>query len=304
MSSNAIRIGLMADIHLEFEAMPRQAANKHQTQYGPEIEQLRSADLVLIAGDTASHPNNVARYVENLASELGSVPIAFIIGNHEAYGGVDLLRIFAFLRDRFANHPSVHFLEAADPACSASVKLTIKGRQLLVLGSCLWTDFNLFGKSSATLAKEYCRALINDFRGYCKISEGQHLQTSDTANLHSAALGRMTKIAASNLARKRRSQVKAELLILSHMAPSMRSISENFKNDLTSAYFASDLEAWIAKYQPSLWVHGHTHIPCNYTIGNTRIFCHPRGYFGREPGANVYKPRLIDLHFDGHKVQP
>jgi hypothetical protein len=75
---------------------------------------------------------------------LGSVPIAFIIGNHEAYGGVDLLRIFAFLRDRFANHPSVHFLEAADPACSASVKLTIKGRQLLVLGSCLWTDFNLF----------------------------------------------------------------------------------------------------------------------------------------------------------------
>lgn len=34
----------------------------------------------------------------------------------------------------------------------------------------------------------------------------------------------------------------------------------------------------IEKYQPTLWIHGHTHEKADYMIGNTRIVSNPRGY--------------------------
>jgi Icc-related predicted phosphoesterase len=34
----------------------------------------------------------------------------------------------------------------------------------------------------------------------------------------------------------------------------------------------------IAQVQPKLWVHGHTHIPCDWKAGETRVLCNPFGY--------------------------
>ena len=42
--------------------------------------------------------------------------------------------------------------------------------------------------------------------------------------------------------------------------------------------FASNLEDVIKTYRPELWIHGHTHVACDYEIHGTRVVCNPRGY--------------------------
>jgi predicted phosphodiesterase len=27
-----------------------------------------------------------------------------------------------------------------------------------------------------------------------------------------------------------------------------------------------------------VWIHGHTHTPCQYVVGDTRVICNPIGY--------------------------
>jgi Icc-related predicted phosphoesterase len=71
--------------------------------------------------------------------------------------------------------------------------------------------------------------------------------------------------------------------VVSHHAPSIKSIPEKYRNDLVSAGYASDLENFIRKTKPDLWIHGHIHEAIDYTIGDTRVICNPKGY----PGENA-----------------
>jgi len=55
-------------------------------------------------------------------------------------------------------------------------------------------------------------------------------------------------------------------------------------------FFLCEVEDVIARGQPSLWVHGHTHASCDNRMGRTRVVCNPAGYH-RE---NVdFQPQLV-----------
>jgi len=62
-------------------------------------------------------------------------------------------------------------------------------------------------------------------------------------------------------------------------------------SDLHTA-FANRLEGIIEKYQPDLWIHGHTHVACDYEIYGTRVMCNPRGY-PSESSAEGFAPGLV-----------
>ena len=66
--------------------------------------------------------------------------------------------------------------------------------------------------------------------------------------------------------------------MVTHHAPSIRSIADRYKSDPVSAAFASNMDDFILEHQPRLWIHGHTHESFDYEIGKTRVVCNPRGY--------------------------
>ena len=68
---------------------------------------------------------------------------------------------------------------------------------------------------------------------------------------------------------------------ITHFAPSLRSVAPQFAGSPVNACFVSDLDAHILRWQPALWLHGHTHDSFDYRIGSTRIVCNPRGYARR-----------------------
>jgi predicted phosphodiesterase len=60
------------------------------------------------------------------------------------------------------------------------------------------------------------------------------------------------------------------------MAPSMQSVADEYKQQPSSAAYASRLDSLVE--QADLWVHGHMHEPFDYRIGKCRVVCNPCGY--------------------------
>ena len=65
-------------------------------------------------------------------------------------------------------------------------------------------------------------------------------------------------------------------VVVTHTAPSLKSIATRYQTDLLTAAFASNLDHLAD--QTSLWVHGRTHVGCDYEHGGCRVINNPRGY--------------------------
>jgi predicted phosphodiesterase len=86
-------------------------------------------------------------------------------------------------------------------------------------------------------------------------------------------------------------------IIVSHHAPTMRSVHERYMSDPHNVCFANNLEKQILnmKKPPKLWIHGHTHHDFDYMIGDTRVICHPRGYKNERDDYWRYAPKIVEI---------
>ena len=86
-------------------------------------------------------------------------------------------------------------------------------------------------------------------------------------------------------------------IIVSHHAPTRKSIHPRYETNPYNTSFANDLEEEIlAMYKPpKLWIHGHTHDSFDYMVGETRVICHPRGYKGERDDYANYKPLIVEI---------
>ena len=150
------------------------------------------------------------------------------------------------------------------------------------LGSTLWTDFRLYGEGEAWSYRRTARALIEDF---ASIRNGERLFTpEDSVELHEASKAWLV----SELQKR----FDGRTVVVTHHLPAAPSIASCYRNDPMNPAFASRLEGIIEKYQPKLWVHGHTHVSCDYEIFDTRVVCNPRGY-PSESFARGFSPGLV-----------
>ncbi len=58
-------------------------------------------------------------------------------------------------------------------------------------------------------------------------------------------------------------------------------------------FFRCDMVDLIRANKPRLWLHGHTHTPCDYDFHATRVICNPRGYPGER--SDTYAPLEIEV---------
>lgn len=92
-------------------------------------------------------------------------------------------------------------------------------------------------------------------------------------------------------------ELKTPTVVVTHFAPSYMSVGESFKGYASNCYFVSDLDNLLEQYPVKYWIHGHTHTPHLYQVGETKVVCNPHGYIhldGRnETCAENFNPSLL-----------
>lgn len=234
-----MRLNILSDLHLS---------------RGPIELPDNDADLVVLAGDIA-RPREAMAW----AARLGK-PVLYVAGNHEFYGGsirgtIDELR-------RCSAGTRIHVLDDEE--------ILIEGVRFL--GSTLWTDFMLLGDGEARLAAmAEARRGMRDF-SVIRASQapGATFTPADSAALFAAH--------AAWLEGKLCEPFAGPTVVITHHAPSRKSIHPRFEGSLLNACFVSDAGRLVDGSRASLWIHGHTHDSFDYRLNGTRVVCNPRGY--------------------------
>lgn len=91
--------------------------------------------------------------------------------------------------------------------------------------------------------------------------------------------------------RRFREMVEPGDIVVTHMAPSTRSVHPRYRMSSLNDFFLAPMDTFIYDHKPALWIHGHMHNPVDYTcrVSNTRVVSNPVGY-PNEPGLD--EPRL------------
>lgn len=82
-------------------------------------------------------------------------------------------------------------------------------------------------------------------------------------------------------------------VVITHHAPSYRSVHPRYAGHPSNHFFANDLDELILALAPSYWIHGHLHTGCDYKLGHTRVLCNPFGYPYETNTLNSFNSHLI-----------
>ena len=84
-------------------------------------------------------------------------------------------------------------------------------------------------------------------------------------------------------------------VVITHHMPSHLSVAEIYEDNPLTRYFLCAVDDVILDLQPKLWVHGHTHVPCDYRLGDTRVVCNPKGYPEERGLDRPYGPVTVEI---------
>jgi Icc-related predicted phosphoesterase len=85
-------------------------------------------------------------------------------------------------------------------------------------------------------------------------------------------------------------------VVITHHAPSERSVDPRFEGSPLNACFASHLDRLLHQDLACTWIHGHVHHSLDYRADGTRVVCNPRGY--ARDGCNENPDFDIDFVVD------
>lgn len=273
-----MKICHMSDLHLEFE----NEASGGLLSQPPAVE----ADLVLLAGDI----NVKGRGPAWAAKAFPGTPVVMIGGNHETYkdslyAAIAKNRRAAEAQGTLADGSRhVTFLER-----EAFQWTSPAGERVRVLGATLWTDFALFGPELVAGCQAAARRDMNDF-AIVKI-----LERGETKRFDPVDARRIFQMSVDFLEEQLDTPFDGSTVVMTHHAPSKRSVPEIYAEDRLSAAYASDLERLIEAHQPALWVHGHIHTSQDYRLGETRVLCNPRGYWPNDLNAGFVWGKTVEI---------
>jgi predicted phosphodiesterase len=234
-----MKIGVVSDLHLS---------------RGPQAPPVNDCAVYVLAGDIG-RPDDAIAWARQLDR-----PVLYVPGNHEFYGR-SLSSTRAELR-RLAAGSGVHVLDN-DECCIGGVRF---------LGSTLWSDFLLDGTGPPReLAVREALAKMHDFRRIFLDEEQQAVFTP----LDAEALFRRN---AAWLQDRLQRSWPGPTVVITHHAPSARSIEPRFAGSPLNACFASHLDHLLGSDKAALWIHGHMHHSVDYEVRGTRVVCNPRGY--------------------------
>lgn len=225
---------------------------EHQNDYGDKMIEgfdPSGVDVLVLAGDigTLGNYHRLVSIFKRFTQKYKNV--IYVHGNHEYYGtNVKNAEVNSVALGRL--FPNLHILRVGD-------NVTIEGQRFL--GGTLW-----FKDDPSNL---FYRGLLSDFQTIDDFDPWVYRESERMINNLEVDLASTD-------------------VVVSHHMPSPLCTHPKFKGSVINRFFVNDVSDLIARKQPKLWIHGHTHERVDTIIGNTRIIANPRGY----PNERVETP--------------
>jgi Icc-related predicted phosphoesterase len=221
-------------------------------EFAPYKFQQTDADIVILAGDIHLGDKGFKWASENIKDK----EVIYVLGNHEFYREATP-KLINKLRDK-SKGTNIHVLE--------NDSISIDGVRFF--GCTLWTDFRLLNTMDISLAM--AGQWMNDYKKIRVSPTYKKCRPSYTVVWHNRSKNWLFK--------KIQKYKESKIVVVTHHAPSIRSIPEKDRNDPLRAAYASNMDGVITSSKVILWIHGHIHTAFDYHIGETRIICNPLGY--------------------------
>jgi len=245
-----MKLLILSDLHLEFSSLDIDTAG---------------IDVIVLAGDI----HLGTRGIPWIEAQSHGLPVIYVPGNHEFYRG-EHSRVLRDLRAACTATSNIHLLDMD--------KITIGDVEFL--GATLWTDFALYRgtEQSVLSAESYAARGMTDFTGAIRFEMRgvfRKLRPRDTIQMHIAARQWLSNELMVPTQRKR--------VVVTHHAPSVRSVAPQYQADPLTPAFASHVDKVVEL--ANLWIHGHMHGSFDYVVAECRVVCNPRGYAPKERSA-------------------
>jgi Icc-related predicted phosphoesterase len=233
------------------------------------------ADVALVAGDIGE---GLVETVEWLSEAIRPhMRVVLVAGNHEFYRR-------AFLEEMPRGREAAR-LQGIDLLEDRTVHIG----GVAFSGCTLWTDYRADGDDLMRASMEDARRGMNDHRliAWTRKPEWKRFRPEEAYALHRASVSFLDRALAGPTPT---GDAPLANVVVTHHAPSARSIAPAFEGKSLNPCYASRLEGLIEARRPALWIHGHTHTSFDYEIADTRVLCNPKGY-GAENRA--FDPGLV-----------
>ena len=306
-----MKIAIASDVHLEFGDL--------------FIKNEEQADVLILSGDicVAKDLKTYDAYgiMEGTRSQrvhefflrccFQFPHVIYVVGNHEHYNG-DYATTIAHLKTVLAHNKNLYILDK-------ELK-TIDGVHFV--GGTMWTNMN----NRHPLTMFHIKSMMNDFRcvensdrlvyrtvplyekdaegNYVKDEKGSMIQSGTKKKAEPALFSpedavedhekfiECLKICTDTLGEN-----PDKYVVVTHHTPSQQSCHPIYAHDtLMNGGYHTNLEDLIMD-RPciKLWTHGHTHEDFDYTIGDTRVVCNPRGYVKYEARAKTWALKYVEV---------
>lgn len=278
------KVNVISDLHLEFSDL-----------------MLPGGEILLICGDACEtrrikpdmytgvmprldkyqgpekRPDRFYRFFKEECSKYDRV--LYVAGNHEHYDGKfnqthDLLR-----------------------ECLADTNVEVLERDTVDIGGTLFVGATLWSDTSDPMVEMIVKESMNDYHSI-RVKEywGNESTQVNYRRLHPRDTTYNFIKSRDYIETVAKNNPDKDIVVMTHHAPSHLSVDPMFLADkhkeMNRAYY-SDLDQLILDRENiKFWCHGHTHSNHDYMIGQCRVLCNPRGYYGYESCATKYDPTL------------
>lgn len=305
-----MKIAITSDVHLEFGEL--------------DLTNDQGADVLILSGDIlveqdirSPDPYEIMDTTRSLrfhkflrAATDNFKHVIYILGNHEHYHG-DFAHTARSLKHFFKFLPNLHILD------NESVIID----DVTFIGGTMWTDMN----NEDPLTLFHMRTMMNDFRcvknsnrkvyrkvplykrkeddsGYelnekgFMIEIGTKMKEEDAKFCPEDAVEEHKKFK-GYLHSVIEGKPDQKFVVCTHHTPSFKSCDPYYKgDDLMNGGYHNTLDEYIMDHpQIKLWTHGHVHQKYDYTIGETRVVCNPRGYIKYEAIADEFELKYVEI---------
>jgi Icc-related predicted phosphoesterase len=270
-----MKIALASDIHLEFGDIT--------------LVNDQGADVLILAGDIclavdANNATPMGRRVQAFFQRVSHAfpRVIYIMGNHEHYDG-----------DYARSHERLQKMLDGQLCNNVTLldKDTVVVDDVTFVGGTFWTDFdreNPLAMLNASNAMNDYRVCRNSATGYSGGGYASRLQPVHTLADHRKCHDYICIVTEPK---------DLKFVVVTHHAPSRSSVDVIYENDdlMNANFYSEQTEFILDRPQIKLWVHGHMHNNSDYMIGTTRVACNPRGYYGHERRADMFKLEYFDV---------